>query len=88
MQLACSQGNLPVVLTLWGLALPRHINMMSPDVEGNTPVHYSALADNAEVYNTLILNILLGYIYNHYLMFLFMHSHYHFFLMKYIKLLL
>jgi hypothetical protein len=49
MQLACSQGNLPVVLTLWGLALPRNIDMMAPDEEGNTCVHYAALADNAEV---------------------------------------
>lgn len=50
MQLACTQGNLPVVLTLWGLGLPKGIDMMAADDDGNTPVHYSALADNAEVF--------------------------------------
>ena len=49
MKMACEQGNLPVVVTLWGLALSRNVDMMVPDNEGNTPIHYAAHADNAEV---------------------------------------
>ena len=49
MRMACEQGNLPVVVTLWGLALSRNVDMMGPDSEGNTPIHYAAFADNAEV---------------------------------------
>lgn len=49
MKMACQQGNLPVVVTLWGLALSRNVDLMVPDDEGNTPIHYAASADNAEV---------------------------------------
>lgn len=46
---AANQGNLPVVVLLWSMAANKKINLMSPDFQGNNPMHYACLADSSEV---------------------------------------
>jgi ankyrin repeat protein len=46
---AASQGNLPVCVLLWGMASAKKINIMSPDIHGNNPMHYACLAQTSEV---------------------------------------
>lgn len=46
---AASQGSLPICVLLWGMASSKRINLMTPDFQGNNPIHYAALADNPEV---------------------------------------
>ena len=47
--IACSQGNLPIAALLWGMYQDKEVDPMTPDNEGNSPIHYAALADNCEV---------------------------------------
>jgi hypothetical protein len=46
---AANQGSLPLCVLLWGMASSKRINLMTPDFQGNNPIHYAALADNPEV---------------------------------------
>jgi hypothetical protein len=46
---ACSQGNLPLVVLLWGMASSKRISLMAPDFQGNNPMHFAALAESPEV---------------------------------------
>jgi len=46
---AANQGNLPVVVLLWSMASNKKVNLMSPDFQGNNPIHYACLAENSEV---------------------------------------
>jgi hypothetical protein len=46
---AAGEGNLPVCVLLWGMATAKRVNLMDPDIQGNTPMHFAALADNPEV---------------------------------------
>jgi hypothetical protein len=46
---AASQGNLPVCVLLWGMASAKKINIMTPDIHGNNPMHYACLAQTSEV---------------------------------------
>ena len=57
MKAACSQGNFPVAFTIWGIALEKKVDLMVPDEEGNTPIHFAALADNAEVVSYTYLTL-------------------------------
>jgi DNA-binding helix-hairpin-helix protein with protein kinase domain len=43
-----------VTVLLWGFAAARRVNLMMPDVNGNNPVHYAALADTPEVRASLL----------------------------------
>lgn len=49
MAVAASQGNLPLCVLLWGMATAKKVNLLVPDVQGNTPFHFAALADVPEV---------------------------------------
>ena len=53
--LACSMGNFPITVLLWGMYAAQGINPMSVDVDGNNPLHYAALCDtgNTEVVDFL-----------------------------------
>lgn len=46
---AAAQGSLPLCVLLWGMASPKRVNLMTPDHAGNTPLHYAALAESADV---------------------------------------
>jgi hypothetical protein len=46
---AAGQGNLPLCVLLWGMATAKRVNLMEPDAQGNTPMHFAALADLPEV---------------------------------------
>lgn len=46
---AAAQGNLPVVVLLWGMASSKRVNLMEKDFQGNNAMHYAAMADNTEV---------------------------------------
>ena len=46
---AAGQGSLPLCVLLWSLAAARRVSLMAPDERGNNPMHFAALADNAEV---------------------------------------
>jgi hypothetical protein len=46
---AAGQGNLPLCVLLWGMATAKRVNLMDPDPQGNTPMHFAALADLPEV---------------------------------------
>mmetsp|Transcript_8952 Transcript_8952/g.13456 ORF Transcript_8952/g.13456 Transcript_8952/m.13456 type:complete len:728 (-) Transcript_8952:148-2331(-) len=46
---AASQGNLPVVVLLWGMASAKKQSLMTPDAQGNNPMHYACLANTGEV---------------------------------------
>lgn len=46
---ACAQGNLPVVVLLWGMASSKRVTLMDRDFQGNNPMHYAAMAGNTEV---------------------------------------
>ena len=46
---AAGQGNLPVCVLLWGMATAKRVNLMDPDAQGNTPMHFAALAELPEV---------------------------------------
>jgi hypothetical protein len=48
--MAASQGSLPLCVLLWGMAAARRINLMTPDSLGNNPLHYAAIADTPEVF--------------------------------------
>ena len=46
---AASQGNLPLCVLLWGMASAKRQSLMTPDAQGNNPMHYACLAPTAEV---------------------------------------
>jgi hypothetical protein len=46
---AASQGNLPLCVLLWGMATAKRVRLMDPDAQGDTPMHFAALADLPEV---------------------------------------
>lgn len=46
---AAQQGNLPICVLLWGMAAAKRLSLMVPDLYGNNPMHYAALADSPEV---------------------------------------
>ena len=46
---AASQGNLPLCVLLWGMATAKRVRLMDPDSQGDTPMHFAALADLPEV---------------------------------------
>lgn len=46
---AASQGNLPLCVLLWGMATAKRVRLMDPDPQGDTPMHFAALADIPEV---------------------------------------
>lgn len=46
---AASQGNLPLCVLLWGMATAKRVRLMDPDSNGDTPMHFAALADIPEV---------------------------------------
>ena len=46
---AAAQGNLPIVVLLWGMASSKRISLMERDVQGNNAMHYAAMAENTEV---------------------------------------
>lgn len=46
---AASQGNLPLCVLLWGMATAKRVRLMDPDLQGDTPMHFAALADLPEV---------------------------------------
>lgn len=47
--MAAMQGNLPVCVLLWGIAAAKRVSLIQRDAEGNTPMHFAALADTTEV---------------------------------------
>ena len=53
MSQAASQGNLPLCVLLWGVATAKRVNLLDPDLNGNTPFHFAALADVPEVRHLL-----------------------------------
>ena len=46
---AASQGNLPLCVLLWGMATAKRVQLMDPDSQGDTPMHFAATADLPEV---------------------------------------
>lgn len=46
---AASQGNLPLCVLLWGMATAKRVKLMDPDQQGDTPMHFAAMADLPEV---------------------------------------
>jgi hypothetical protein len=55
---AAGQGSLPLCVLLWSLAAARRVSLMAPDERGNNPMHFAALADNAEVaLSVLCMNV-------------------------------
>ena len=46
---AAQQGSLPLCVLLWGMASAKRVNLLTPDSQGNNPLHAAALADSAEV---------------------------------------
>jgi len=42
------------VVLLWSMAANKKINLMSPDFQGNNPMHYACLADSSEVIGFLM----------------------------------
>jgi hypothetical protein len=46
---AAEQGNMPLCVLLWSIASAKRANLTIPDINGNTPLHFAALADTAEV---------------------------------------
>ncbi len=53
---AAASGNLPICVLLWGLASAKHLNLVVSDAAGNNPMHFAALADNAEVSDVRTMN--------------------------------
>ena len=41
--LACSMGCFPIVVLLWGMYSAKGVHPMTPDSEGNNPLHFAAL---------------------------------------------
>jgi ankyrin repeat protein len=54
LNMAASDGNLPVFVLIWGMAKAKRINLMVPDQTGNNPFHYAALAESTEVRPSVI----------------------------------
>ena len=54
---AAGQGNLPLCVLLWGMATAKRVNLMDPDPQGNTPMHFAALADLPEVPTANLKNV-------------------------------
>ena len=54
LSLACAKGMLPTAVLLWGMHKAQNQNPMSPDADGNNPLHYAALADTPEVLEFII----------------------------------
>lgn len=52
---ASAQGSLPVCVLLWGMASAKRVNLMTPDSQGNNPLHMAALADTPEVMQSGVL---------------------------------
>eukprot|EP00752_Nemacystus_decipiens_P014307 g12727.t1 len=46
---ACVSGDLPLVALLLSEGAESGIDMLAPDSEGNTPLHYACLSDNPEL---------------------------------------
>lgn len=51
---SAQQGSLPVCVLLWGMASAKRVNLMTPDQDGNNPLHMAAMADTPEVSLTLV----------------------------------
>jgi hypothetical protein len=49
LNMAATQGSLPLFVLIWGLAKARKVNLMVPDINGNNPFHHAVLADNLDV---------------------------------------
>eukprot|EP00520_Triparma_pacifica_P001696 CAMPEP_0118659566 /NCGR_PEP_ID=MMETSP0785-20121206/15183_1 /TAXON_ID=91992 /ORGANISM="Bolidomonas pacifica, Strain CCMP 1866" /LENGTH=311 /DNA_ID=CAMNT_0006552685 /DNA_START=68 /DNA_END=999 /DNA_ORIENTATION=+ len=54
--IACSRGNLPVTALLWGMYKAKGVDPMTKDNEGNNPLHYAVLADDAQVIDFIMQN--------------------------------
>ncbi len=52
--LACSMGNLPVTVLLWGMCTAKGWSPFTPDSEGNNPLHYAVLADTTETLDFIL----------------------------------
>jgi hypothetical protein len=48
LQLACSCGNFPLSVLLWGMHGAKGLNPMAVDEEGNNPLHYAVLCTKEE----------------------------------------
>ena len=55
--MACSQGNLPVAVLLWGMYQAKGVDPLTPDSEGNSPIHYAALASSFEVLDFIMQQV-------------------------------
>lgn len=47
---AAQQGNMPLCVLLWSMASAKRVNLVIPDSNGNTPMHFAAIADTPEVH--------------------------------------
>ncbi len=45
---AAAQGNLPLVVLLWGMAAARNVDIMQPDGHGNNPCHFASTSETPE----------------------------------------
>ena len=51
---ACAEGDLPVVVFLFGLAAGHGVDAHGPDADGNTPLHFAALSSEPALVAYLI----------------------------------